>query len=538
MADQIVAALDTIEEINKHYDISNENVEKTRAKYVAAKVCTPVIGRFSSGKSALVNTILGYSRRLLKEDITPETSIPAEIIYTSGEERVEIQENNGAVHTMDVADYRKFTADAKTVKSARLFLNNKFLEKIPDVMIVDMPGFESGFEIHNKAIDNYLPQSLAYIITFPADDMTLKESVGHILHELCLRDMPICVVITKCDKVTEDNYEAMLSTLKIGLKKYIGDMEVAFYRSSSRDGNVLQVEHFLLNIQEKSRELLIKRYTADVMTHLGNIENYLINALDGNHLSESELDEKEARQKKELDKMSEELALEQGNFNAEVVHCATAIKNDLQMALEYAEDGLIETALAGGDIKDDLNSLVRSTVTKSIQQRFLPQIDKYLKKVGKCLNGDKLGEVHILFQYDAKGISDGILSSILLGVATGFLFGPILGALVVIGKSIWEMIRGEKERDEEREKIRNRLHNEVFPQIMTQVGANIEAVLMKQMGLINTSVEAEMKHQRATLEKAIEDTRTQMKLEKASKEKREEMMKADLVKIGEIKNDL
>lgn len=44
---------------------------------------------------------------------------------------------------------------AEKLKSVRLYLDNDFMKTIPDVMLVDMPGFESGLEWHNKVIDQY-----------------------------------------------------------------------------------------------------------------------------------------------------------------------------------------------------------------------------------------------------------------------------------------------------------------------------------------------------------------------------------------------
>lgn len=197
--EKIIEALDTLQKINNVYDIPipADSIEQLKHKVLTAKVCTPIIGKFSSGKSALVNTLLGYSRKILREDITPETAIPAEIVYTDTEDSVTIVKNDGTNDSISVQEYRNYEADATTVKCARIKLRNSFLEEIPDVMLVDMPGFESGIEIHNKAIDDYLPQSLAYIITFPADDMIVRSSVGNILKELCLNDMPLCIVITK-----------------------------------------------------------------------------------------------------------------------------------------------------------------------------------------------------------------------------------------------------------------------------------------------------------------------------------------------------
>ena len=80
--ENIVTALNKLHDINTSYSLSNQEVEKILDDIKTAKVCTPVIGKFSSGKSALLNTLLGYTKPLLKEDITPETAVPAEITYS------------------------------------------------------------------------------------------------------------------------------------------------------------------------------------------------------------------------------------------------------------------------------------------------------------------------------------------------------------------------------------------------------------------------------------------------------------------------
>ena len=230
--EKVTEALAVIEDINAAYGIPTKVLAELRAEMADAKVCTPIIGKFSTGKSALVNTLLGYSRKLLKEDITPETAVPTEILYAEEEDSAAMLRNDGTLQRLSLEEYRSLEADASAVKSVRLCLRNSFLREIPDIMLVDMPGFESGFEIHNKAIDNYLPQSLAYIIAFPADDMIVRNSVGNILRELCLHDMPLCVVITKYDK-RNDDFDGTFARMKESLKRFVGEREIRYCRTSS-----------------------------------------------------------------------------------------------------------------------------------------------------------------------------------------------------------------------------------------------------------------------------------------------------------------
>jgi len=54
--DRITQALNVLHGINSAYTLSNEKVDALISETATAKVCIPVIGKFSSGKSALLNT--------------------------------------------------------------------------------------------------------------------------------------------------------------------------------------------------------------------------------------------------------------------------------------------------------------------------------------------------------------------------------------------------------------------------------------------------------------------------------------------------
>ncbi len=531
--EKVMAALEDLRGIDTAYGLDTDVISRLQAEISEAVVCTPVIGKFSSGKSALINTVLGYSYKILKEDITPETAIPAEIVYTESEDVVTIIRNDGAYTRLSVDDFRKYEADANTVKSARIQLRNSFLEEIPDVMLVDMPGFESGFEIHNKAIDQYLPQSLAYIVTFPADDMIVRSSVGNILKELCLYDMPLCVVITKYDK-RNDDFEVTFEKLKESLRRFVGDREIRYCRTSSFTGDAEELEEFLKEIQEKSREILANKYKTLVIPVLEHTQNYLNTTLNGSQLSESELDEKNDKLKRQLSSLDSRFSKEQEDFDLEISECIEEIKSDVQRAMESEESTLVAMALNNQNINDHLNSVVRNAVTVSVQKRFIPKVEKYLKKVAKVINSESIEDVTISFVFDAEKINKGMVGGI-VAVVAGLLLGvPILGILA----AIFMKLSGNKKREKAKQDIRQKLRSEVFPQVMKEVGHGIEMTITRQIKLVNTSIEEELASQKNTLEKAMADLRRQIDEEKAKKENLAIDIKADLERIEEIKHGL
>ena len=535
--EKITKALGVLHKINNGYSLSNDVVEKLMQETKTAKVCTPIIGKFSSGKSALLNTLLGYSRKILKEDITPETAVPAEISYSPDEDGIFVVQNDGACKNVTVDDYRKLDVDANTVRCIRLNLRNKFLEEIPDVMLVDMPGFESGFEVHNKAIDNYLPLSLAYIIAFPADDMIVRSSVGNILKELCLHDMPICIAITKYDK-SNDDFEETFAAMKESLKRFIGDREVSYCITSSYSGDAEELEEFLRDIQERSQEILANKFRNAVLSVADTTENYLRTTLKSSEMSESELDEQEERLGKQLDSLNDQFSKEKDNFDLQISECVEEIKADVQIALKAEESSFVAMAMNNQSINDRINTVVRNTVTTSVKKRFIPKVEKYLKRVAKFINGESVGDVHISFNFNTEDVGKGVVSTTVAAVAAIIVAGPLIGGIIAGLIVFYNKIKGDKKREELKNQIRMKLNSEVYPQVLKEVGNGIEIAIIKQIKLINTSIEDEILTQRKALEKAIEDVRNKMNDEKARKENLAIVIKADLERIQVIRRDI
>ena len=531
--EKVTEALAVIEDINAAYGIPTKVLAELRAEMADAKVCTPIIGKFSTGKSALVNTLLGYSRKLLKEDITPETAVPTEILYAEEEDSAAMLRNDGTLQRLSLEEYRSLEADASAVKSVRLCLRNSFLREIADIMLVDMPGFESGFEIHNKAIDNYLPQSLAYIIAFPADDMIVRNSVGNILRELCLHDMPLCVVITKYDK-RNDDFDGTFARMKESLKRFVGEREIRYCRTSSFTGDAEELEEYLREIQRQSRAILAEKYRKRLLPMAENTENYLKTLLKGQSLSESELDEQEEKLRRQLDALDHGVAGEQGEFRAETAACAEEIRNDVQCALEAEEATLVAMALNNQDISEHLNQVVRSAVTVSMKKRFVPLLEKYLKRTADLINSGMEGDIHISFSYDSRKLGSGMVSAAVAAAAGILLSVPILG----IAAAIFMKLRSNKKRQEAKQEISRKLRGEVFPQVLREVGSGIEMTIAGQTAQVNAAVEKELEEQKNTLEKAMEDVRTRMNEEKDRKEKLGKDLRADLDRIEEIKDGL
>ena len=202
--------------------------------------------------------------------------------------------------------------------------------------------------------------------------------------------------------------------------------------------------------------------------------------------------------------------------------------------MEAEESTLVAMVLNNQSINDQLNSVVRNAVTVSVQKRFIPKVEKYLKRVAKVINSESIGDVNISFTFGTDKLNKGMTGSIVAVVAGLLLGAPVLGIIV----GIFMKLFGDKKREEAKQAIRQKLHSEVFPQVLKEVGNGIEMAITKQIKLVNTSIEEELTNQRNTLEKAMADLRQQMNDEKTKKENLAIDIKADLERIEGIKDGL
>ena len=269
-----------------------------------------------------------------------------------------------------------------------------------------------------------------------------------------------------------------------------------------------------------------------------NTGHYLVTRLNGSTLSESELTEKEEKLEKQLSELDSKFAKEKQDFERETAECAEEIKTDVQNAVEAEETRLVAMMLNGQNINEHLNTVVRNAVTVSVKKRFLPKVEKYLKKVEDTVNSVQAGECSEHFFGSTIGLSSDSLIGSIVAVAAGFLLGtPIIGIIAGIVGALMKFSK-DKKREEAKQAIRQRLRTEIFPQVLNEVGNGIEKQIAKEVSKVNEAIEADLENQKTILKKAISDLKQQISDENTKKESLAAAMREDLSKIEEIKDGL
>lgn len=143
-------------------DINGEPAQtQAFAQAVAEReLLVPVVGAFSAGKSSLLNAIIGSS--VLPMDIKPETAIPTELRHDM-QERLEALFADGRTERFGIEQLPALQERAEELQLLRLYINRPALKGLAPLVLVDMPGFNSPLDAHNKAIAHYIGEGAHYL---------------------------------------------------------------------------------------------------------------------------------------------------------------------------------------------------------------------------------------------------------------------------------------------------------------------------------------------------------------------------------------
>ena len=519
------------------YGIDTTEVDDIIAGIDTYRVNTPVVGNFSTGKSSMINAII--EKPLLGVEITPETAVPTEIYY--GDNKV-YQYNKDAIIERSIDELPLMGLTVQTTDLVKIEYDNEFLKQIKTVNIVDLPGFDTSFELHNRAIDQYLPNSLAYLLVVSSDEPVLKESISDFLKELKEYNMPVYVVITKSSRLDEEE----LDECKKLLKKLVGkiverdDVKVACVDSYGRV-NVEELKEILVEIQAQTSQIFINKYSKALRSATRYIEVYLEERIDKASLSTSRLEQEKEKVEKKMKAISVDIDKEKNNFTRQAKVCINTIRERVKADLEATLPTISAMLENGSDITDKINSVVRRSVRIGINTEFEPKLKKYVEHISEMITIEFSEDQILISNLNAKiknntvdEIAKTALPVIMAGI--GFFLTPfdaVIGGMVGVAADVAHNITNNKKRQKEVDKAARAIVDEVTEQTIT----SIESEITRYIENINKKIEKDVMKQKAVLEKSLSDISIDIKIEENTRSQSIEGFEEDLKTIREFKND-
>ena len=534
--------MQTILTMEEKYGIAEESFRTALATLDQFHVVTPIVGKFSTGKSSLINALLG--KNYLRTQITPETAIPTELRWGSSD-RVILHRKNGEQDEISLEAFTNTDYRVEDIHSIELILNNPALKAISTVKIVDMPGFDSGVEMHNRAIDDYLPASHAYIIAFDASEPLIAESIVRFLQELKLHDMPVYLVITKADKVTEEQLAETKERIRSDAAQYLGLTDIALVTTNAkgRDTDVEGLREILQKVETESLAIFEKDACKRIRKEAVRTEQYLTASIKKADLSPDELSAEEEKCRRELERMKKDIEKEKTAFVRQIDESSMNIAQRVENALSDAAGELERMVMNRMDISAKVNGIVRQAALEGLKEDFEPRLHRYLKKITEVVQIDVTAQIPELNpdQVNMDAMTKDLIKEVIkktlpviLAVIGGALTGPIVGLVIFVASVLVELGFLKKQQNERLQMVREKLHGELIPQIVAKTETAIHSAITEQMSEVNQMIEDEAKGQIAVQEKALADLRESREKAAAERETRLTEMRTDLDAIQKL----
>ena len=470
----------TTDNISNKLDTCTSEINKFSLKIL-------FVGGFSAGKSALINTIL--NRDLLIEDQKPETAIASEIVFDK-KEYVELVNNEGIRITCSLDEVSNYNPDE--YNHFTYHINNEYLAKYPSYTLVDMPGFNSGIERHNKAIMQYAGQGNAYVLVIDCEDGEIKASVLDFIKEIKQYDNNLAIVISKSDKKPEKHVESVLQKVASTASNVFNKDLIVVKTSKYQDDVEEEINTVLKSFDAQSL------FEQKFQTHIVEIGNLCYAAVESvaktSEFDDSEIEKEIVKRQKAKSKLIEQLTKERRKLSMKMKNqVKPSIINDVQNALQMNSASLASSIMSGGDsFTRTVNNILRPVLISSTQRyteesfyEFVEQMD--LSEIFSEDNSQKITD-EISQKYLAASsklneiISNTDKASGTYKAVTGALaitttvVAPWIELILVFLPDILRLF-GMLNQSNQMDTLKRKVENEIIPQIVSKMSVEIEKSL-------------------------------------------------------------
>lgn len=197
-----------------------------------------VVGRFSRGKSSLMNAIMGIDR--LPVGIVPLTSVITTVAYGSKEKAIiRYQDSNRMGVEISLAELPKYVTqqhnpgNVMKVNMAEVKLPVEILRR--GFHFVDTPGLGSPIPENTRTTEDFLPEADAFLLVTSYDSPLAEEDL-RILRVAVSTARRVLVVVNKQDTVSSEEREEALSYVHRQLIQELGATVPQVFSVSARQG--------------------------------------------------------------------------------------------------------------------------------------------------------------------------------------------------------------------------------------------------------------------------------------------------------------
>ncbi|MBO1686063.1 GTP-binding protein [Clostridium butyricum] len=304
-----------------------------------------MLGETSSGKSALINSIL--EKKIMIESVRPTTGVVAEVVVSDEEDIWSKVGKDGSITELEKDEFDKLVVNPTSDIHRLRYKGRSKEDKFAGIRLFDTPGYGSLVDYHEDILKEFIPEGdfIVYVVSYRVglndDDYQFLKYVGEIISD----KVEVILAINMCPKdITEDNKR--ITEIRKNINECIHrDVETFLIESSSeKNPDAQKLWNYIyerVNNPEKIEELgeALKNYQDYV---LGECEIKVNSKIASIESAQNDLNERK-KLTKEFFECKEEITaiLERGFTKTKVKSvrlidkAAATIKEDVR---KYVED--------------------------------------------------------------------------------------------------------------------------------------------------------------------------------------------------------
>ena len=558
-------ALTVIEEasnINTRYGFDNLSKKLSDAQKTVGgfKINAPLIGLFSAGKSSILNKYLNID---LPVGIEAKTSVACEFVYDT-DEYLEVVSDKNESNRKNISELKDLTIE--NCSFVRMHLNNNKLANLKDITIVDMPGLDSGYEQHNKAIKNYINSASYFIIIMDIENGTIKKSLLDFLKELDLYSLNFGFILSKYEQKDEADIENIIKTTKENILNFIGK-DVFVGKVSVFDSDIADFEKILSNMQVVAiaKNCLYSNLKSileeDLLKELNRKLKY--DRFDIGEINKNirELEKKSQDIEKSIEKEAYFIKNKANN------QLTDAIISDISNTLSENVDMLVMKAKENSSsFGETINQLIRPVIASSsdrhlkelfseiygrLQVNFNSivgdlQIDSI--NIGSLEEGNKLIDagVNVVMEMLKKylptaGVAPAgtlVAPAAVTSLTMASVAIPIVGALVAALIPFFGNLLKSNREASQNENIKSQILGNIIPNVLLQIRNKLDGCISEQTDAFIKAVREKFDIEQNSIKEALEKAKKDKEISENEFNEKLEILKADIDKTEKLISEL
>jgi len=470
-----------------------------------AFVKVPFVGDFSAGKSSLLNAILGR-KELLPTDITPETAVSYELWYAESES-LELWKSGKLTGTYRIDDIKQLNVLPGDI--VKVYLNNEKIKNLIQrgIVLVDMPGVDSGIEAHTSAILNYIHQGTFFVIVVDVEQGTLRGTTLSFIEELKKYGISASIFLSKCDKKPTSEVDRIKDSVSAVAARILSQGTFVGVTSAHQE-KFDDLDDCLSNLDAETMirqkyEVAVKKFIASIADEI-QLRKQLIQNEGRDFSKEIELiqEKKDAAIRGLRSKSSAAQSIDGS---------ASDIMNDLEYALKAASSKLALLLYGNKDNSIDVNAEIMGIIRPVLINSFQRELTEYQDILDDGIQNFSVNMDDIFLALDDEnerlsGFGD-LVKDILSEALVLFKIPPVVADLIAnnIAKYVPDFLRSAFGKSDAQviDEIKTKLQNEVFPQLISSIRPKVTEILRQEREKLLSQAETEIQQESQKFDEAI-----------------------------------